>query len=200
MLDFPSCRSQRKGFLVAIAAVGLLAAACGGSDDSTVRSDPKEHNQADIAFVQGMIPHHEQAVTMSGYASSRAQSPQVKDLAKRIEAAQEPEIRQMKALLKAWNAKEDGAGGMGGMGGMGSGGAHPGMLMDDELGRLRDAKGQAFDRLFLQGMIEHHRGAITAAEEEQAKGTSSEAKALAGEIIKAQRAEISEMERLLTSL
>lgn len=201
MLEPHSSRTRRTGFAIAaIAAVGLLATACGGGDDSTVRSGQTENNQADIAFVRGMIPHHEQAVTMSGYASSRAQSPQVKDLAKRIEAAQEPEIRQMRALLKQWNVKEDAAGGMSGMSGMGSGGGHPGMLMDDELARLRDAKGQDFDRLFLQGMIEHHRGAITASEEEQAQGVSPEAKALAGEIIKAQRAELAEMERLLASV
>lgn len=200
MLELQSGRHRRKDFLVVIGALGLLAASCGGSDDSTMRSARTENNQADIAFVQGMIPHHEQAVTMSGYASSRAQSPQVKDLAKRIEAAQVPEIRQMKSLLKEWNVKEDAGGGMSGMSGMGSGGGHPGMLIDDELGRLRDAKGQAFDRLFLQGMIGHHRGAIMASEEELAKGVSPKAKALAGEIIKAQRAEIAEMEGLLTSV
>lgn len=184
-----------KRLFIAIAALGLIGAACGASGDDTAGTSRAVHNQSDIGFLQGMIPHHEQAVTMSGYASTRAASPQVKDLAKRIEGAQAPEIKQMTGLLKDWGVKEETAGhsGMGGMGG------HPGMLTDDDLGRLKAAKGQEFDRLFLQGMIGHHRGAITASEEQQSKGESQEAKSLAGEIINAQRAEIAEMEKLLVS-
>ncbi|MCA1674481.1 MAG: DUF305 domain-containing protein [Actinobacteria bacterium] len=187
-----------KRLIIAIAALGLIAAACGGSGDNTAGTSRAVHNQSDIGFLQGMIPHHEQAVIMSGYASTRAASPQVKDLAKRIEGAQAPEIKQMTGLLKDWGVKEEAAGhsGMGGMGGMGG---HPGMLTDDDLGRLKAAKGQEFDRLFLQGMIGHHRGAITSSEEQLAKGESPEAKALADEIINAQRAEIAEMEKLLVS-
>ena len=184
--------------LAAIAAAGLLATAC-GSDDGTVRAPDAAHSQADVTFVQGMIPHHEQAVTMSELADSRASNPRVKDLAKRIVAAQGPEISQMKGLLKDWGVEEQGGdmGGMAGMGGMGEG--HPGMLADADLDKLRAAKGQEFDRLFLQGMIAHHQGAIVASEKEQAEGQSPEAKALAGEIIKMQRAEIAEMEPLLAA-
>lgn len=190
-----------KCLLIIVATVGLATSSCGGSNDNVVGSSGALHNQADIEFVQGMIPHHEQAVTMSELAASRAASPDVKALATRIQAAQEPEITQMKRFLKDWGVKEE-SGGMGGMSGMGGGGVggHPGMLGEDELGRLRAAKGQEFDRMFLQGMISHHRGAITAAEMEQAQGQAPNAKALAGEIIKAQRAEIAEMEKLLTSV
>ena len=193
-----------KRLLTIIAAVGLATSACGGSNDNVVGSSGAVHNQADIEFVQGMIPHHEQAVTMSELAASRAASPDVKALAARIQAAQAPEITQMKRYLKDWGVKEEsgGMGGMGGMSGMGGAGVggHPGMLGDDELGRLKAAKGQEFDRMFLQSMIGHHRGAITAAEAEQAQGQAPNAKTLAGEIIKAQRAEIAEMEKLLTSV
>ena len=190
-----------KCLLIIVAAVGLATSACGGSNDNVVGSSGAVHNQADIEFVQGMIPHHEQAVTMSELAASRAASPDVKALATRIQAAQEPEITQMKRFLKDWGVKEE-SGGMAGMSGMGGGGVggHPGMLGDDELGRLKATKGQEFDRMFLQGMISHHRGAIAAAETEQAHGQAPNAKALAGEIIKAQRAEIAEMEKLLTSV
>jgi len=189
-----------KRLFVIVAAIGLVAGACGGNDDEA-GSSSAAHNQADIEFVQGMIPHHEQAVTMSEFAASRAASPGVKTLAARIQAAQAPEITQMKGFLKDWGVKEE-SGGMGGMSGMGGGGVggHPGMLGADDLGRLKAAKGQEFDRMFLQGMIGHHRGAITSAEAEQAEGQASEAKALAGEIIKAQQAEIAEMEKLLTSV
>ena len=189
-----------KRLFVIVAAFGLVAGACGSNDDGA-GSSSAARNQADIEFVQGMIPHHEQAVTMSELAASRAASPDVKALATRIQAAQEPEITQMKRFLKDWGVKEE-SGGMAGMSGMGGGGVggHPGMLGDDELGRLKATKGQEFDRMFLQGMISHHRGAIAAAETEQAHGQAPNAKALAGEIIKAQRAEIAEMEKLLTSV
>ena len=188
-----------KRLSVIVAAIGLVAGACGGDDDGA-GSSSAAHNQADIEFVQGMIPHHEQAVTMSELAASRAASPGVKTLAARIRAAQAPEITQMKGFLKDWGVKED-SGGMSGMSGMGGGGVggHPGMLAKDELDRLKAANGQDFDRMFLQGMIGHHRGAITAAQKEQAEGRAPEAKALAEEIVKAQQAEIAEMEKLLTS-
>lgn len=190
-----------KRLFVIVAAIGLVAGACGGGDEDGAGSSSATHNQADIEFVQGMIPHHEQAVTMSELAASRAASAGVKTLATRIQAAQAPEIAQMKGFLKDWGVKEE-SGGMGGMGGMGGGGVggHPGMLGDADLDRLKAAKGQEFDRMFLQGMIGHHRGAITAAQKEQAEGQAPEAIALAGEIIKAQQAEIAEMETLLTSM
>ncbi len=72
----------------------LVGAGCGSDDGSS--SAPAEHNQADISFVTGMIPHHEQAVTMSSLAGTRAANPKVKDIARRIDSAQEPEITQMK--------------------------------------------------------------------------------------------------------
>ena len=187
-----------KRLFVTAVILALAAAACGDDGDGSTGSAAGVHNQADIAFVQGMIPHHEQAVTMSEYASSRASNTKVKDLAGRIESAQEPEIRQMKGLLEDWGVEAASGGHGGGHGGGAAG--HPGMLSDDELGRLKGASGQQFDRLFLQGMIAHHRGAITSSEKEQAEGQSPEAKALAGEIIKAQRAEVAEMEQLLAAV
>src|SRR5882757_2612038 len=91
------------------------------------------HNQADITFATDMIPHHAQAVSMSKLAAKQASSPQVKDLATRIEAAQQPEIDQMSGFLRAWDAPvpETNGPGMGGMSGMDhgnmSGGNMPGM-------------------------------------------------------------------------
>ena len=40
----------------------------------------------------------------------------------------------------------------------------PGMLSDEEMAALDRARGPAFDRLFLEGMIKHHQGAIGMAE------------------------------------
>ncbi len=88
-------------------AIGLglawLSVSCGGSQDQPVRGQlSAEHNEADVAFAQGMIAHHRQAIEMSEMALSKQASPEVKNLASRIMSAQEPEIDKMTAWLEAW--------------------------------------------------------------------------------------------------
>src|SRR3546814_10035762 len=67
-------------------------------DPSTVEAGEEqeeqvaEFNDADVAFAQQMIPHHQQAVEMAQLAADRAERQEVKDLAARVEAAQAPEI------------------------------------------------------------------------------------------------------------
>ena len=173
-----------------------------------------EHNDADVAFVQGMIPHHSQAVEMSALAETRASSDKVKQLAAEIEQAQAPEIEQMRGLLKAWGAPESGSmsesmPGMtpdtgddatadaGGMGGMHEG---MGMMSDAQMQSLGQASGAEFDRMFLTMMIEHHNGAIQMAQTELGDGQNPEAKALAQKIIDNQRAEVTTMQGLLATL
>ena len=56
-------------------------------------------NDADVMFAQMMIPHHEQAVEMADLAATRASDPEVKELATKIKAAQDPEIQTMKGWL-----------------------------------------------------------------------------------------------------
>lgn len=185
-------RRAMKCLVVLVALVGLVSSACGGDDETSAGSS--QHNQIDIAFATGMIPHHEQAVTMSEYAKTRAGDARVKDIAAEIEAAQEPEIKQMKGFLDDWGVEGDHTGHDA------MGGGHPGMLSNAQLGELERSKGREFDRLFLQGMIGHHRGAVTASEKELADGQSPEAKTLAEEIIAAQKAEITEMETILASV
>jgi uncharacterized protein (DUF305 family) len=74
------------------------------------------------------------------------------------------------------------------------------MLSEEELTDLEDASGTDFDRLFLEGMIRHHQGAVAASETELDSGQSEDAKELAGAILEAQEAEIAEMETLLSAL
>ena len=97
-----------------VAAAALTTGAALGGCGSTATAPPassasspqasQTHNQADISFVQGMIPHHAQAIAMSEMAAQRAGSPEIKDLAARIQAAQQPEIDQMSGFLRAWDA------------------------------------------------------------------------------------------------
>lgn len=169
------------------------------------------HNQADIDFAQGMIPHHQQAVQMSTLAAQRASSLQVKDLAAGIQGAQQPEIDQMQGMLKAWDApKSGGMNGMSGMKGMdhsnmpgmssmrqGSMNGMPGMMSDADMQQLGQASGAPFDTMFLKMMISHHQGAVTMSQTEQNNGKNPDAKALAQRIIDAQQREITQMQNML---
>jgi uncharacterized protein (DUF305 family) len=71
-----------------------------------------------------------------------------------------------------------------------------GMLSDAEMKALENAKGAAFDKLYLEGMIAHHKGAIHMAQM-VVDSNNSEAKALGEAIIKSQTAQIKYMEALL---
>lgn len=190
-----------KRYLIVFATLGLLAAAaCGDNgNDTGSGSEAVDHNDADVAFVQGMIPHHQQAITMSDLAQTtgNTDNAEVIDLAERIKAAQGPEIEQMENLLDTWGVEPEG-GGHGEHGGEGGEGGHPGMLTEGEIVDLGAAKGAEFDRLFLAGMIEHHQGAVTSSETELEDGASESTQRLAREIIVTQEAEIAEMEELLT--
>ena len=169
----------------------VLVSACGGDGG-------EDHNAQDVSFATDMIPHHEQAVTMSDLALAQAASPQVKALATRIKAAQGPEITTMQGWLSTWGEKEA-DGGHGGHGGQ-STDSGQGMLSDGEMGNLRAASGTAFDRMFLEGMTLHHKGAVEMAKLEQEKGKFPAAKELAGRIIADQEREIAEMAEILRTL
>jgi uncharacterized protein (DUF305 family) len=152
-------------------------------------------NDADVAFAQGMIPHHEQAIEMARMAAERAEDPRVLDLASRIEAAQQPEIEDLTSLLDHWGV-QDSSGAMD-HGGMEHSG---GMMSEEDITALKDAGGAEFDRLFLERMIEHHAGAVAMAEAELAAGENRTATAMAQTILDTQRSEIAEMEQALAEL
>jgi uncharacterized protein (DUF305 family) len=141
---------------------------------------------SDIMFAQMMIPHHQQAVDMGTLAETRASSPEVKALAAQIKAEQAPEIEQMKGWLKSANASLD----MGHDMGMG------GMLTESDMSALKNATGAAFDRLYLEGMIGHHKGAIHMAQM-VIDSNNAEANKLGHAIIDSQTKQIAYMESLL---
>ncbi|MDH3733475.1 MAG: DUF305 domain-containing protein [Gemmatimonadota bacterium] len=121
---------------------------------------PLPHTEADIRFMQGMISHHAQAIEMAALIADRAESQGLMLLGRRIDISQRDEI----GLMERWLAKR-GESGPGNHGHGELGAAHhsmmPGMLSVDEMARLAAASGTEFDRLFLEGMIEHHEGALT---------------------------------------
>lgn len=184
--------------LAAAATVGGLLAGCGSKTtpspapppprvaSSAAANPQQQHNQADVVFVQNMIPHQAQAVAMSQMASSQTTSPQVKDLANRISTEQSPQTQQMSDLLTAWGASTPATtAGMGTMGGLGHGQVPATM------------SGAGFDRMFLQTMIIRHQDAVTMSQTELNQGSNPAARNLAQQIISAQQAQISEMQALL---
>ncbi|MFJ7075413.1 DUF305 domain-containing protein [Streptomyces sp. NPDC098781] len=203
----------RRAALAATAGTAVLVlAACGGDGGSDTAADAPAsssaasasasvsadaHNDQDVSFAQGMIPHHRQAVEMAETAAGRASTAEVKDLASRIRQAQAPEIRTLSGWLRAWG--EDVPSATPGMDHSGhSGGAGTAGMMDDEdMDRLSEASGKAFDSLFLTLMVEHHEGAVEMARAEKAEGRYGPATKLADAVITAQTAEIEEMDRLL---
>jgi uncharacterized protein (DUF305 family) len=193
-----------KRVVLALTVVVLAApvAACGGSKKtstvapggSAVAGKPGAFNDADVAFAQGMIPHHEQAIEMADMAldPTVGAGAKVTVLAKAIKGAQDPEIKTMKAWLTAWG--KDASGAMAGMDH--SGHSMPGMMSADDMTKLGKAKGAEFDAMWATMMIAHHQGAIEQANTEIKSGSSADAKALAAAIVKAQQAEIETMKPL----
>ena len=199
-------RQIRRAFSVAILAVALVttAAACsnddgttGNSGDTTTRGQtataelPDDVNDADVAFVQGMVPHHEQAIQMSELVIANGDDPTVIALAEQINAAQGPEIDQMNTWLDDWDIDPAGSDGMDGMDGAN------GMMSDDEMDMMSEAMGADLDRMFLETMIRHHQGAIRMAEVELEEGSNADVLALAQGIIDCQQAEIDQMQSML---
>ncbi|MEO3781195.1 DUF305 domain-containing protein [Micromonospora sp. B11E3] len=165
-------------------------------------------NDADVMFAQMMIPHHQQAVEMADLAANRATDPELKDLAAKIKAAQDPEIATMKGWLTAWGKPTEAPAGHS-MPGMSSAPGHdmstpgpgmPGMMSDKEMAGLKAATGTEFDKMFAQMMIAHHNGAIEMARTEQTNGANPEAKALATKIEADQAAEVQTLQKILDRL
>ena len=117
------------------------------------------HTPADVRFMQGMIPHHAQALEMAALIAERTDHEGLHLLGRRIEISQRDEI----AWMTRWLENRGETAPMMGAGhahGLGEGELMPGMLSREEMAALAGARGAEFDRLFLQGMIKHHRGAL----------------------------------------
>lgn len=158
-----------------------------------------QHTEADVRFMQGMIGHHAQAVEMVALIPTRTSREEMRWLGQRIDVSQADEIKMMQHWLQVrGQALPDPH-------------AHhvhgatlmPGMLTPDEMSRLAEAKGAAFDRLFLEGMIKHHVGALTMVQELFAApgaGQDVEMFSFASDVDADQRMEIDRMGAILREL
>ena len=181
----------------ALLIVAVLSSCTSAADQDRVAQPPSSadvtnelaaHNTEDVMFAQMMIPHHRQAIELAALVPGRSTSPELLALATRIAGEQQPEIDTMKALLLQWDA--DPSAGHGGHGGM------AGMVDEATMNRLMALSGPAFESLWLQSMISHHRGAIEMAETEIADGRSPDMITLAKNIVAAQQAEIDQMTQM----
>lgn len=154
----------------------------------------------DVRYLQDMIPHHAQATQMTALVPGRTNRPEILQAAKRIDASQADEI----AFMKKWLADR----------GQPAAGAHAAHMMHDaahmtrmgmaspeQLGAMTAAKGVAFERHFLERMINHHQGAVRMSEELLRDRAGSAADPVladfVNDVIKEQKEEIKRMTALL---
>jgi uncharacterized protein (DUF305 family) len=166
------------------------------SAEKAVDLSKVQHTPADVKFMQGMIGHHAQALEMAALLPSRSIREDMRLLARRIEVSQADEIAMMRRWLEARGQNVPGPH------------AHhaqeatlmPGMLTPEEMNRLAEAKGAAFDRLFLELMIKHHEGALIMVHDlfsSAGAGQESEIFAFASDVDADQRMEIDRMRGML---
>jgi uncharacterized protein (DUF305 family) len=158
-----------------------------------------QHTAADVKFMQGMIGHHQQAIEMTTLLKTRTESENMKKLAMRIDVSQEDEINMMKRWLQVREQEIPSEHAMH----MHGATLMPGMLTQEEMEKLAAAKGVEFDRLFLEGMIKHHGGALTMVKELFATpgaGQEAEIFAFASDVDADQRMEIDRMGAMLNAI
>ncbi len=161
------------------------------------------YTKADVDFMSGMIHHHAQAIIMAKMAPTHGAGPSVRTLCDRIINAQQDEITAMQRWLRDRNqvVPEATAGPMTMvMDGMEHEMLMPGMLSEAQMKQLDEARGFGFDRLFLTGMIQHHKGAVSMVDglfKTYGAGQDELTFKFASDVQVDQRTEIARMERML---
>ncbi len=159
------------------------------------------YTASDVAFMQHMIVHHQQALDMAVLVKERTNTEELVDIAGRIEASQADEIAFMKGwLIERGEPVEDPA--------MKGHGAHmhhmmAGMASPEQMKALAAAKGIDFDRQFLTLMIAHHEGAVEMVEkllDEDGTAADPVLYRFVGDIDSEQTGEIERMDKLLAGL
>ena len=150
-----------------------------------------------------MIPHHAQALEMTGLVASRSDWADLSQLSLRIEVSQRDEIAQLERWLRDRGEEVPDSDAHGHAATAGDQVLMPGVLNEEEFAELEAASGAEFDRLFLQYMIRHHQGALQMVAElfsSSDGGQVPEIFQLAQHIDSDQRIEISRMTGMLAQL
>jgi uncharacterized protein (DUF305 family) len=188
--------------LIAVLVAAELAVA---SSTAFAQGAGAANDTADVHFMQGMIMHHAQALQMVSLIADHTTRPEMPLLGQRIAISQRDEIRMMRTWLQDHHEMTpDSTGHMAAMPGMGMGDLlMPGMLTPAQMAALGTVKGPAFDRLFLEGMIHHHEGALVMVKHlfgTNGAAQTSEIFRFASDVDADQRAEIKRMQALLDAI
>jgi uncharacterized protein (DUF305 family) len=202
-----AARSRLRLGLVAIIVVAVLILAVvggflwGGGGDSG--SSSPSASSVDAGFSRDMATHHQQAVTMAGYARDNSTTAAVKTVAFDVETAQSVEMGEMIGWLEQWGVSRNTDSPMSWMTGhqhVGANGLMPGMATPAQMVKLQTLHGRALDIYFLQLMIHHHQGGIEMARYAAQHATEPYVRTLAQKMYDNQTAEIVQMEQLLRQL
>ena len=192
-------RAKPAWVAAAVAAAALVTAEASAQRAGMLDSSAGEvveplYSAADLMFMQHMIVHHEQAVVMSLLVPERSARPEFHQFAGFVRRAQAAEIGMMRSLLdlaaeRGLDLPEEHLHGDPPM---------AGMLSSAQMDALAAASGDEFERLWLEGMIYHHQGAIDMSHAQQRQQLASGRRpyglgVLVEEIVVEQRAEITKM-------
>lgn len=196
---------------MAIAQAPIVQPGAPGQPSRTVSANDAtlvktSYSPADVAFMQGMIVHHQQAVDMAALVKGRTNNPDIIAVAGRIDAGQADEMKFMRNWLTergeplAMPAMDHSqhAGHM-----MMPGHSMKGMASPEQMAELAASSGTAFDRLFLQLMIPHHKGALDMVEEllrQQGSAYDPVMFQFTSDVNSDQKAEIERMNKVLAGL
>jgi uncharacterized protein (DUF305 family) len=180
--------------ILAILSTGVLVACSTRAGRSVESPNPAldGYTEADVRFMHGMIPHHAQALDMTGLVLERTENEHIRRLAQRIEISQRDEIARMRRWLQVRGEPVPDERHRGTL--------MPGMLTEEEMARLSAAQGSEFDRLFLELMIHHHEGALVMVDDlftTDGAGQEAEIFLFASHVDADQRAEIARMRGML---
>jgi len=167
--------------------------------DEAVDLSRVRYTSADVQFMQGMISHHAQALEMTALLRKQSESEDMGKLGLRIELSQADEIHMMQGWLRARGQDAPDVHAHHAHGAT----LMPGMLTPEEMARLAEATGTAFDRLFLELMIKHHDGALIMVEDllsQPGAGQDSDIFAFISDITADQSMEIARMGAMLATL
>jgi uncharacterized protein (DUF305 family) len=162
----------------------LLAGAVLGFYSLTSSQGLESYNEADVEFLREMAVHHDQALVMAEIGFESTDNSELLEFLEKVEETQSSEHGKMHRWLSQVNAEEEPE----------NLSQVPGLLSEEKIQRLNESTGREFDLLFLEYMIEHHRGAITMSEEVIEEGESRKVEKLAENIIRVQEEEIDQMQ------
>jgi uncharacterized protein (DUF305 family) len=175
--------------LLALMAVVLLASCGDPASTSTATGAQAAFNDADVRFLQAMIPHHQQAIDAAKLVAGRTDRAQLVTLADTITTSQAAEIQTMKGWLQRWQQP------LPATNQMAHEAEHVWGMSKGELGWLARLDGREFDLGFTTSMKTHHPGAIKMASSILQEGRSPEVRMLASQILTAQQDEVDQLTR-----